>query len=111
MPPPQLPQRPGAMEEYLFDLTGFTLLPAALSTEECDAIIGWLDERGIHAGTPPGKWYGDVETHSYYRAPEGEGQYAAAAKQAEKQTIDDGVNLQHIYEGGPIFEALLDHPR
>lgn len=24
--------------------------------------------------------------------------------------IDDGVNLQHIYEGGPCWEALLDHP-
>jgi hypothetical protein len=24
--------------------------------------------------------------------------------------IDDGYNLQHIYEAGPVFESLLNHP-
>eukprot|EP01052_Picozoa_sp_SAG31_P044906 SAG31_NODE_8001_length_1544_cov_1.057439_4_plen_72_part_00 len=49
---------------------------------------------------PDGEWLdGEVQLQSYY-----------AGGSKGRQPIDDGVNLQHIYEAGEQFEALLDHP-
>ena len=36
---------PTAMEEYFFDLRGYTVLDAALSADELADINGWVDER------------------------------------------------------------------
>jgi hypothetical protein len=55
------------------------------------AINGWIDglataESDALPG-PLGRWYGNVEVHSYY----GKG----------ARPVDDGANLQHLYEAGP----------
>lgn len=85
---------PGAMtnplnplETYLFDLRGYLVLKGALSAEEIRALNATLD--GITV-SQPGAWHGWVHAHSY------------GGK--------DGTNLQQIYEAGPAFEALIDHP-
>ena len=78
---------PTEMEIYLFDLRGYLLLEGALSAQEVAELNATLD------ALPPleaGQWYGYVHAH----------QYGAT----------DGLNLQQIYEAGPPFEALIDHP-
>ena len=89
------PRKPTAREEYEFDLKGYSLTPGALSPAELATINSWID--GLQPFKPPGEWYGHVETHSYYGT-------------STAGEIDDGVNLQHVFEAGPVFEALLDHP-
>lgn len=105
---------PSALDEFLFDLRGYSVLPQALSTAEVKEINDYVDALDLES-RPIGDWEGDVELHSYYRKPgdvdDGEAptiggsQYAGAEK-----GINDGWNLQHIYEGGEPFEELLDHP-
>jgi len=75
------------LETYLFDLRGYLVLKGALSAEEIRALNATLD--GITV-SQPGVWHGWVHAHSY------------GGK--------DGTNLQQIYEAGPAFEALIDHP-
>lgn len=75
------------MDEYLFDLHGYTVIPNALERDHLAALNGWID------ALPPlqtGQWFGNVYTQSYGGI--------------------DGVNLQDIIEGGEIFERLIDHP-
>ena len=88
------------MEEYLFDLRGFTHLQNALGHEELGelnasvtALVGGLRPDQLRQGSTVGK-AGRIEAHSYY----------------QDGRIDDGVNLQHMFEGGVAWEALLDHP-
>jgi hypothetical protein len=88
---PAQPRKPTAREEYEFDLKGYSLTPGALSPAELAAINRWID--GLQPFKPPGEWYGHVETHSYYGAS-GAGE------------IDDGVNLQHVFEAGPVSGLL-----
>jgi len=78
---------PTAMETYLFDLRGYLLLEGALSKEEVAAC-----NAGIDAILPlkRGEWAGYVHGHAF--------------------SDNDGINLQQIYEGGPAFEKLIDHP-
>ena len=78
---------PTALETYLFDLRGYLLLEGALSPEEVAAC-----NAGIDAILPlkRGEWAGYVHGHAF--------------------SDNDGINLQQIYEGGPAFENLIDHP-
>lgn len=78
---------PSEMEIYLFDLRGYLHLKGALNTREVADLNAALD------AIPPlevGQWYGYVHAHQY--------------------GTTDGLNLQQIYEAGPPFEALIDHP-
>ena len=77
-----------AMERYLFDLNGFLILRGALSAEEVSACNAVLDEL---QDTQPDEWRGYVHGHNFTGAHE-------------------GLNLQQIYESGPAFEPLIDHP-
>ncbi len=75
------------LEEYLFDLQGYTVIPKALEPDHVRAMNAWID------ALPPletGQWHGNVSVQTY------EG--------------TDGLNLQDIIEGGEIFERLIDHP-
>jgi Phytanoyl-CoA dioxygenase (PhyH) len=75
------------MDIYLFDLRGYLLIEGALSKEEVAAC-----NAGIDAILPlkRGEWAGYVHGHAF--------------------SDNDGINLQQIYEGGPAFETLIDHP-
>ena len=79
---------PTKMEEYLFDLKGFIILRGALSKEEVKACNDTIDR--IPRGTPRNGWWGHVhrEDHPEHR----------------------GISFQQIYESGPAFERLIDHP-
>lgn len=76
------------MERYLFDLNGFIVIRNALSAEEVDACNAVLDT--MQHGQP-GQWHGHVHGHNFTGSHE-------------------GLNLQQIYESGPAFERLIDHP-
>lgn len=76
------------MERYLFDLKGFLVLKGALSPAEvaaCNATLDTLQD------SQPGQWHGHVHGHNFTGSHE-------------------GLNLQQIYEAGPAFERLIDHP-
>ena len=79
--------KPTDREIYLFDLRGYLVLERALSPEEVAAC-----NAGIDAILPieEEEWVGHVHGHSFQD--------------------NDGINLQQIYEGGPAFEQLIDHP-
>ena len=74
-------------DDFMFDLTGYLLLPQALRPEE----VADLNE-AIDAIPPlePREWFGHVHRNDY----------------AESW----GYNLQNIVEGGAPFEALIDCP-
>jgi len=76
------------LDRYLFDLRGFVVIKGALGADEITACNQTLDAM---LPVAPGEWRGHVHGHSYSGGPE-------------------GVNLQQIYEGGPAFERLIDHP-
>ena len=88
------------MEEYLFDLLGYTAIHGALDPEHIAAMNAWIDDLpplnpdDAQPNAVPdrntGQWLGRVYTQSYGSV--------------------DGVNLQDIIEGGEIFERLIDHP-
>lgn len=76
------------MQRYMFDLRGYLVLKGALGKEEvagCNAVLDELQD------TKDGQWRGHVHGHSFSGAHE-------------------GLNLQQIYEAGPAFERLIDHP-
>jgi hypothetical protein len=75
------------MDEYLFDLHGYTVIRQALARDHVAASNAWIDAL---PPLEPGQWYGNVYTQSYGGI--------------------DGTNLQDIIEGGEIFERLIDHP-
>ncbi|MBM3264749.1 MAG: phytanoyl-CoA dioxygenase family protein [candidate division Zixibacteria bacterium] len=75
------------LEEYLFDLRGYTLLKNAVAPDTVRAINAWID------ALPPleiGQWHGHMVGHNY-GGP-------------------DGFNIQNIFEGGDLFESFIDHP-
>ena len=78
---------PTPMEEYLFDLHGYTIIKGAIDPDHLRAMNDFLD------ALPPlqiDQWYGNIDVHTYSGI--------------------DGMNLQNIIEGGEIFERLIDHP-
>ncbi|HWA86456.1 MAG TPA: phytanoyl-CoA dioxygenase family protein [Opitutus sp.] len=79
---------PTRMEEYLFDLQGFIVLRGALSKDEVAACNETIDR--IPASVPRNGWFGHVhrEDHPEHR----------------------GISYQQVYEAGPAFERLIDHP-
>lgn len=76
------------MEKYLFDLNGFIVLKGALSKSEIDDCNKTLDTM---QDSKPGQWHGRVHGHNFTGSHE-------------------GLNLQQIYEAGPAFEKMIDHP-
>ncbi len=75
------------MEEYLFDLRGYSVIPQALDRDHLAVINAWIE------ALPPlktGQWFGNVYVQSYGGI--------------------DGINLQDVVEEGEIFESLIDHP-
>ena len=75
------------MEDYLSDLQGYLILPAALSGREIEqlnqAIDAWPE-------LEPGQWHGHVQRQNHHP--------------------NRGINWQNIIEGGDCFEELIDHP-
>jgi len=72
----------------------------------------WIDALNLEQ-RPIGDWEGDVEIHSYYKKPPDKLDATVTGSQYDSEqqsSVDDGWNLQHIYEGGEPFERLLDHP-
>ncbi len=78
---------PDPMEEYLFDLRGYTMIEQAIDGDHLRAINAWLD---VLPPLEPDQWYGNIDVHTYGAV--------------------DGINLQNIIEGGEMFERLIDHP-
>ena len=76
------------MDRYLFDLNGYLILRGALSVDEVAACNLSLDEM---QNCKPGAWHGRVQGHNFTGHHE-------------------GLNLQQIYEAGPAWERLIDHP-
>ncbi|MCC6579828.1 MAG: phytanoyl-CoA dioxygenase family protein [Phycisphaeraceae bacterium] len=78
---------PSEHDIFFFDLRGYLHLRGALSPEEVAQINAGLD---VMPRLKPGQWWGHVHGHRF----------------SEK----DGINYQQIYEAGPAFENLIDHP-
>lgn len=76
------------LERYMFDLNGYLVLKNALSADEVAACNGMLDAVDGFEGDG---WHGKVKL------------YNDPARQ-------EGLILQQVYEGGPIWEKLIDHP-
>ena len=93
------------MDEYLFDLTGYTVLPSCIPPGQVKEMNDWVDALELEKRNI-GDWEGNVEIHSYYKKP------PSQQKNMDDKTegVDDGWNLQHVYEGGQMWEELLDHP-
>lgn len=82
-----MPDAMDPLEEYLFDLRGYTVLERAVDPDAVRAMNVWID------ALPPleiGQWMGNMFGHNYGG--------------------EDGFNLQNIVEGGEMFERLIDHP-
>jgi hypothetical protein len=73
------------MEEFHFDLNGYVLLRGAISDAEVASINRALDEL-------PKMKLGDWLGHAHMTAGPGD------------------ISLQQVYELGPAFERLIDHP-
>ncbi len=85
------PEKLTDMQRYLFDLRGYLVLESAIEPELLCALNAKLDQ--FIDMQPPlehGQWVGAVQAHTFGG--------------------DDGVNLQQIYEAGPAFQQLIDHP-
>lgn len=79
------------MEDYLFDLNGYLILKGALSPAQvraCNATYDALEEASREI---PGRgWHGNVAVNNSGR--------------------QEGLIFQQLYEAGPAWEELLDHP-
>lgn len=76
------------LERYLFDLNGFLVILGALSAEEVAACNATLDQHQHFVGDG---WAGHVRL---YNNPDRQ----------------EGLILQQVYEAGPVWEKLIDHP-
>jgi ectoine hydroxylase-related dioxygenase (phytanoyl-CoA dioxygenase family) len=76
------------LERYMFDLNGYVVLPGALSADEVAACNRTLDAVDGFVGDG---WHGKVRL------------YNNPARQ-------EGLILQQVYEAGPVWERLIDHP-
>ena len=86
------------LQDYLFDLNGFFTVQQAISEDQRQAILSWIDAHPASMADAAkfetgeeGQWIGDVEVQSYMS--------------------QDGVNYQNIIEGGDVFEQMIDNPR
>ncbi|AVF02393.1 MAG: hypothetical protein Devi2KO_28700 [Devosia indica] len=83
---------PGAacteLERYLFDLNGYLVIPAALSAEELAACNATLDQHQDFVG-------------------DGWDDHVRLINRPDRQ---EGLILQQVYEAGPAWERLIDHP-
>lgn len=88
---PLHPEGLTSIERYLFDLRGYLVLKDAIAPELLSQLNVKL-EKFIDMAPPleHDEWIGAVQAHTFGG--------------------DDGVNLQQIYEAGPAFEQLIDHP-
>jgi hypothetical protein len=84
---PDEAREPNVLEDYLFDLQGFLVLKNALSPEEVRACNETIDSI---PPIEPGEWHGNVHRQNHHPK--------------------NGINYQQIYEAGPAFERLIDHP-
>eukprot|EP01046_Picozoa_sp_COSAG06_P014753 COSAG06_NODE_924_length_11533_cov_65.691998_3_plen_226_part_00 len=73
-------------QDYLFDLRGYLVLKQALSHEHVAELNAGIDD---YVDLAPGEWRGWVQ-----RAP------------PTRNTRE----LHNLFEAGPAFEALIDHP-
>ena len=78
---------PTEREKYFFDLQGYLVLRGALSAQEVADCNAALDAM---LPIEEEEWVGHVHGHSF--------------------DDNDGINFQQIYEGGPAFEKIIDHP-
>ena len=87
------------MEEFFFDLNGYSILPDVLSAADCAELNSWIDAREAEVQRlSSGEWLRDgAQLQSYYEKD------GAAS-------IDDGTNLQHVFECGEVFERQLANP-
>ena len=76
------------MERYLFDLNGYLVVPDALSADELAACNATLDQAQGFVGST---FRGHVYLHN------------DPARQ-------EGIMLQQMYEAGPVWERMIDHP-
>lgn len=77
------------MEEYLFDLNGYLILRNALTPAQvaaCNHTYDALDAANVEGRS----WHGNVVVHNSGR--------------------QEGLIFQQLYEAGPVWEELLDHP-
>lgn len=81
--------RPTEMESYLFDLNGYIVIPGALGADELAACNATLDEVQDFVGSG---WHGHVHLHN-------------------DPSRHEGLMLQQMYEAGPVWETLIDHPQ
>lgn len=80
---------PTHLDEYMFDLNGYLLLPAVLSSEEVAEANALID--ALPNDMPRGDWNNWV--------------------QREDHPDHRGISYQQIFELGGIFERMIDHPR
>lgn len=79
------------MDRYLFDLNGYLIIRGALTPAQVAACNATYDEIEETAKSISGKgWWGDVSVTNNGR--------------------QEGIGLQQLYEAGPVWEELLDHP-
>lgn len=80
------------MERYLFDLNGYLILKNALTPDQVDAMNATYDEVQDYAQTMQDKmgWFGHVRINNSGR--------------------QEGLGMQQLYEAGPVWEELIDHP-
>ena len=100
------------MEEFFFDLKGFTVLKGALGPDELASINKWIDAREPqirhaiahddvdYVPSPPMLSLDGMQVQSYHNG----------AHNAHIGHADDGINLQYPYEAAGVFESLIDHP-
>lgn len=79
------------MEDYLFDLRGYLILKQALTPQQVDACNASYDEMEAAAASISGRgWFGNVRVTNIGR--------------------QEGIIFDQLYEAGPVWEELLDHP-
>src|SRR5690606_12663089 len=79
------------MEEYLFDLNGYLILKGALTPGQvaaCNATYDEVEEAAQPMG--PKGWFGNVAINNSGR--------------------QEGLGMQQLYDAGPVWAELLDHP-
>ena len=88
----------------MFDLRGFSIFKNALNQDELAQINGWIDARADELGSAePGLHIDGLPIQSYYSS-------GTRTDPASGRSIDDGINVQHVFEVEGWGEGLIDHP-